>query len=479
MIRKLYILLFLALVIGCSNNEESLETESIQNEDENEQENENDIYEIKQETNQENLNNEENMNEEVVEEFTEEVMMEASVEITDDKIVVNGQSNLLEGNTIDGQMYNNPFRIRAPMGVFDRENVNHDGSFLFEFNHPASDQGFYEIEITVSPTSQYGDLDEIYGESGENIRGPLTYKREEIRSDNILHRARLSKVFYFEDELTEFQITAPDREEVPEDYGETEVWIDVEVTNDHKYFYLEGKTNLLEGTVLDGMYYGGPDSHLPQLSIGGNFRTRVEPDGTFYLTTRYLDLKEEGYIKLSSWQSSLHTLSNNSELIYGEGFEKMTGEHVISDDGENKIEMILHPDVPGVTAPESAMVTAYGDETKVQVPDDVLFDYDESKLKEDAEEVLSEIIEILEELAEGTTVFINGHTDNEGDPDYNMGLSEERAESVKNYLEKNGDIGSLGIEKHGYGETQPVESNEDSKGRQKNRRVEIVINPND
>jgi len=66
-------------------------------------------------------------------------------------------------------------------------------------------------------------------------------------------------------------------------------------------------------------------------------------------------------------------------------------------------------------------------------------------LKEDAEEVLEEVIEILEGLDDGTTVFINGHTDNEGDPDYNLGLSEDRAKSVKNYLEKNGDIGSLGI----------------------------------
>ena len=108
----------------------------------------------------------------------------------------------------------------------------------------------------------------------------------------------------------------------------------------------------------------------------------------------------------------------------------------------------------------------------------MLFDFDKSSLKENAKETLNEVIDILEEIDKGELVQINGHTDNEGDAEYNLKLSEERAASVEEYLSKHGDIDDIKIEKKGYGETQPVESNEKEDGRKRNRRVEIVFNEN-
>lgn len=116
---------------------------------------------------------------------------------------------------------------------------------------------------------------------------------------------------------------------------------------------------------------------------------------------------------------------------------------------------------------------------KIQVPDDVLFDFDKSDLKSDAKDTLKEVIETLEDLDDDTAVQINGHTDNEGEPDYNQDLSEERAEAVEKYLSDNGDLSHLSIETKGYGESDPIESNEDEEGRDRNRRVEIVIENND
>jgi len=67
-----------------------------------------------------------------------------------------------------------------------------------------------------------------------------------------------------------------------------------------------------------------------------------------------------------------------------------------------------------------------------------------------------------------------GHTDNTGSPDFNMRLSKDRAESIKNYLVSQGANPSR-IEATGYGETQPIATNKTAAGRQKNRRVEFTL----
>ncbi|OCX54111.1 flagellar motor protein MotB [Mucilaginibacter sp. PPCGB 2223] len=67
-----------------------------------------------------------------------------------------------------------------------------------------------------------------------------------------------------------------------------------------------------------------------------------------------------------------------------------------------------------------------------------------------------------------------GHTDNTGSPEFNMRLSKDRAESIKNYLVGKGANPSR-IEATGYGETQPIATNKTAAGRQKNRRVEFTL----
>lgn len=69
---------------------------------------------------------------------------------------------------------------------------------------------------------------------------------------------------------------------------------------------------------------------------------------------------------------------------------------------------------------------------------------------------------------------INGHTDNQGDDQANMVLSQKRAEAVKAYLEKKGISGSR-LSAHGFGETQPKASNDTPEGQAENRRVEFLV----
>lgn len=86
---------------------------------------------------------------------------------------------------------------------------------------------------------------------------------------------------------------------MPDDYGETDIWIEPELTNDHRYLYIHGKSNLLQGTEIKGAYYAHPDDILPQES-GLPYRTYVEPDGTFLLRVGYESLTNEGILKIFS-----------------------------------------------------------------------------------------------------------------------------------------------------------------------------------
>ena len=104
---------------------------------------------------------------------------------------------------------------------------------------------------------------------------------------------------------------------------------------------------------------------------------------------------------------------------------------------------------------------------------DVLFDTGQATLKPGAREKLAKVSGIV--LAHpGLSLEVEGHTDSVGTDDFNQSLSERRAESVKTYLTQQG-IPSASIRARGFGEAQPVASNDNAAGRQQNRRVELIV----
>lgn len=126
--------------------------------------------------------------------------------------------------------------------------------------------------------------------------------------------------------------------------------------------------------------------------------------------------------------------------------------------------------------PDHVELTIEGSEVTMLVPDDVLFDFDEYELKKEAKDTLDDIILTLTRFDKEVEIAIDGHTDNVGNEDYNLELSEKRAQEVKKYLTKDGQLQDGQIKTRGLGDSKPIASNETESGQAKNRRVEIVIN---
>lgn len=111
---------------------------------------------------------------------------------------------------------------------------------------------------------------------------------------------------------------------------------------------------------------------------------------------------------------------------------------------------------------------------------EVLFDSGKAKLRGEGKDALDKIAKVLRDEALQNEIGIEGHTDNEpikySGWKSNWELSTARATTVLHYLEEKG-IAPKKLSATGYGEYRPVASNDTVEGRQKNRRVEIIIKP--
>lgn len=119
-------------------------------------------------------------------------------------------------------------------------------------------------------------------------------------------------------------------------------------------------------------------------------------------------------------------------------------------------------------------------EIRIEMAADVLFDFDKADIKREARPSLEKVAAVLAGHPRAR-VSIEGHTDGKGSADYNQKLSERRASSVAHWLEARRELKALGFTPRGFGATKPVAPNtkpdgsDDPDGRQKNRRVEIVV----
>lgn len=122
---------------------------------------------------------------------------------------------------------------------------------------------------------------------------------------------------------------------------------------------------------------------------------------------------------------------------------------------------------------QGAKVERIGEGIKITFDSGILYDVNSASLKPEASENIAKLAKVLNKYPD-TEILIEGHTDNTGDDKYNQELSVKRAESVSGYL-KQQSIKSSRITTTGYGELQPLQSNETAEGRTQNRRVEVAI----
>ncbi len=191
--------------------------------------------------------------------------------------------------------------------------------------------------------------------------------------------------------------------------------------------------------------------------------TVVKYDTTFgdnYYDQRYLAAKLNG--PESEIYISLYVIKNTSG------------------GGRTKNFIYTQLDVIEVAAMQKGMVTIDADAMQKEILNSgsvsvygIYFDFDKATIKPESEKSLSEIAKLLKN--EPTlNLYIVGHTDNKGSLDYNLNLSQKRAEAVVKELTGSYGIESSRITPKGLGLLAPKASNKTEQGRAKNRRVELV-----
>ena len=120
-------------------------------------------------------------------------------------------------------------------------------------------------------------------------------------------------------------------------------------------------------------------------------------------------------------------------------------------------------------------VQRQGDTIRLQAPEAITFQTNSAEIQPQFRRALADIATSVQQYP-NTVVRVEGHTDSTGSASYNQDLSLNRAESVTSYLAQSG-VSPSRLQAVGYGESRPIATNSTPQGRAQNRRVEILILP--
>src|SRR5699024_9171345 len=204
----------------------------------------------------ENTNEEENKNKED----------DNSINKDEANLKVEAETNLLENTQVDAILRKAYGEIDANTSQLGWETTEVDSEGNITLDYPLDEEFFdkfygedFEFMINIESNQVYDHLVEAYGENGEDFSGPFAYRNNESSKEG--KKLRVPTYIRIGDKQTEYGIETPDRKEKPDDYGDTDVWIEAEVVdNDHRFLYIEGESNLLEGSLLSGKYYSDEDA---------------------------------------------------------------------------------------------------------------------------------------------------------------------------------------------------------------------------
>lgn len=216
--------------------------------------------------------------------------------------------------------------------------VNEDGTFKTEMKIPKNSDGLLKVQVKFEPSTDNQPIKDHYGENGEKLKGPFVRLQEEL--DMQQNITLLTLEIPQDESNASAKIKEPEWDK-PEDYGAPAVRLDEpDIQKDDKYLYIEGKSNLLEGTRLKGSL------DIPNYIVSGlSDVTDVNPDGSYKLIiekpssmNKLKDVKEyEVVLSVSpadnQWKSNLE--------VYGVNGEKFMGDYVVDQNGVKEIEKRL------------------------------------------------------------------------------------------------------------------------------------------
>ena len=192
-------------------------------------------------------------------------------------------------------------------------------------------------------------------------------------------------------------------------------------------------------------------------------------DGQTYYTA---ETDSQGYAEV------LVPVGQRYEIEYLSLGRRSTTAHVEVPTGPNQdIRLTLrhrqwHRPARPAAPPAEQTASAAPPEPEGLVLDGILFDSGRATIQAESDPRLDRVVEYMTHMT-SVRIRIAGHTDNVGDPQRNQALSEARAQAVRAYLLAHG-IDASRVEAVGYGDTQPVASNDTEEGRAQNRRIEAV-----
>ena len=135
------------------------------------------------------------------------------------------------------------------------------------------------------------------------------------------------------------------------------------------------------------------------------------------------------------------------------------------------------PNAPGSPEANGCPVSVRIDESQIRILQQIQFETNRARLHRSAIPILEEVLSVLQANQQIHRVRIEGHTDSRNTEEYNLDLSQRRAQTVVDWLVEHG-VEQDRLEPRGFGESRPVEDNRTRAGRYANRRVEFhIIDP--
>lgn len=220
--------------------------------------------------------------------------------------------------------------------------------------------------------------------------------------------------------------------------------------------YLDEKNKISFQIGADGTGIYKDENNDTTITIGKNNSTYTQGNITIENngdgSGTYNDKDKDLLIKNDGKGKAIITLKGKTTEVEVKPLEK----------NEKFPRLKMVPPVPSVEA-NSLLIT---------LDSGILFDVDKYDVRPEAKRALASLATVLKE-ADVKAFEVDGHTDSDASDEHNQVLSEKRANAVKDFLTSQGIVAEITIK--GYGESRPIASNDTPEGKQKNRRVEIII----